>query len=178
MNLADLHKPTCEEAFRQVVAHRTMLEAYVQAIIRDPSVADDILSDVILEIVRNWESYDKTRPFAPWARGVARRVAADGLRARGQQPVLLENEVLESIGGQLDAMGNESRLNLRLRALNQCTEHLTGTHRQLIRLRYFENRPYEEIARTVKRSVNALYVAFNRIHEALIDCVHKRLEHV
>lgn len=172
-----MSKPPYEEAFRQVVAHRTMLEAFVQAIVRDPSLAEDTLSDVTVEIVRHWDGFDNARPFAPWARGVARRVASDNLRRRGKQPLLLESEVLESVGRQMDALGNESRLEVRLRALRQCTKHLTETSQELIRLRYFENRPYEDIARLVKRSMNALYVAYNRIHQALSECVHRSLEH-
>src|SRR5947207_9934740 len=68
-----------EEAFRQVLAHRTMLKAYVQAIVRDPSLAEDTFSDVTLEIARSWGRFDASRPFERWARGIARRVALANL---------------------------------------------------------------------------------------------------
>ena len=43
-----------EDAFRHVLAHRTMLKACVQAIVRNPTLAEDTFSDVTLEIVRAW----------------------------------------------------------------------------------------------------------------------------
>ena len=48
--------------------------------------------------------------------------------------------------------------------------------RQLIRLRYFENRSYKEISESIAWTVEALYVAFNRIHKALSECVQRRME--
>jgi hypothetical protein len=49
-----------------------MLKACVQAIVRNPTLAEDTFSDVTLEIVRSWERFDQARPFEPWARGVGR----------------------------------------------------------------------------------------------------------
>lgn len=165
-----------EEAFRQVVAHRTMLKAYVQAIVRDPEGAEDTLSDVCVEIARNWERYDPARPFPEWARGLARRVALANLRKRKSQPALLDAEALEAVGVQIDALGNEAQLDLRKQALRACMNSLSETNRELIRLRYFENQSFEEISRVRNRNVNALYVSFHRLHEALLKCMQSRLE--
>jgi hypothetical protein len=52
----------------------------VHAIVRDPFLAEDTFSDVTLEIARSWDRFDPTRPFEPWARGLARRVALANLR--------------------------------------------------------------------------------------------------
>ena len=109
-----------EEAFRQVLAHRTMLKAYVQAIVRDPFLAEDAFSEVTLEIARSWNRFDRSRPFESWARGVARRVALTSIRKQGRQPVTLDDSVLESIGTELDAFGNEIELGLRKEALETC----------------------------------------------------------
>src|SRR5438552_12318142 len=91
-----------EEAFRQVLAHRTMLKAYVQAIVRDPFLAEDAFSEVTLEIARSWDRFDRSRPFESWARGVARRVALTSIRKQGRQPVTLDDPALESIDAELD----------------------------------------------------------------------------
>lgn len=165
-----------EEAFRVVMAHRTLLEVAVRSVVRDPELVEDTLSDVALEIARHWDRYDPSRPFAPWARCVARRVAFDNLRRRGLRTALLDEEVLESVAAHMDSWGGEARLESRLQALRQCTEQLPPAGRELVRLRYFENRPHEEIARLTNRTANALYVAYSRLHEALLECVRKKLE--
>jgi RNA polymerase sigma-70 factor (ECF subfamily) len=164
-----------EEAFRRVLACRTMLKVYVQAIVREPSLAEDTFSDVTLEIARAWANYDKERPFENWARGVARRVALANLRKQKRQPVQFDEEVLESIGHELDTFGNEVHLQSRKEILERCLERLSEKNRQLIKLRYFENRSYEDISVAVGRTIGALYVVFNRIHQALARCVEKGL---
>lgn len=164
-----------EEAFRQVVAHWTMLNAYVRSIVRDVDLAEDTFSDVAIAIARSWDSYDPSRPFGPWARGIARRVALEKLSKRPGRPVLLDDDALEALGAEIETLGAEAPDEPRLEALNRCTEKLPEGSRRLVRLRYFENRSYREIARTVQWSIDALYVAFSRIHKALSDCVQKRV---
>jgi len=164
-----------EDAFRQVMAHRTMLAAYVRAIVHDRNLAEDILADVSVEIVRSWGRYDPSRPFGPWARGLARRVALAGLRKHGKLPSLLDNGSLEALGAAIDAHGDEARLAERRAALKQCMERLPERDRDLLRQRYFDDRAYEDISRAVERSVGALYAAFSRIHKALRDCIQRRM---
>jgi RNA polymerase sigma-70 factor (ECF subfamily) len=164
-----------EEAFRRVVAHRTMLKAYVQAIVRDPFLAEDTFSDVTLEIVRSWERYDQTRSFENWARGLARRVALANLRKHHRQLLFLDETVLELLGVELDQLGDEAQLDTRKQVLRQCLQRLSGTNQALVRLRYFENRSYAEISRSVGRTVGALYAVFSRIHEALSQCMEQGL---
>ena len=165
-----------EEAFREVMAHWAMLNAYLRAIVRDPQLLEDTLSDTALAIARSWPSYDKARPFGPWARAIARRVAIENLSRHGLRPVLLAQGALEALGAELESMGDAVAVESRVRALRQCTEKLSEGSQELVRLRYFENRSYKEIAETVRWTVDALYVAYNRIHKALSECVSRRLE--
>ena len=164
-----------EEAFRQVLAHRTMLAAYVRAIVHDPVLAEDTFADIGLAIARSWNSYDTTRPFAPWARGVARRVALANLRKARKHPVLLGTEVLDAVGEELDGLGEENQLIQRKDALRECLERLPDNQRKLVHLKYFRGMDYTDLADRVERSVDALYVAFSRIHRRLGDCIEKRL---
>lgn len=164
-----------EDAFRHVLAHRTMLKAYVQAIVRDPVLAEDTFSDVTLEIVRVWERFDRSRPFEPWARGLARRVALAKLRQRHRELASLDDAILESVGEALDAAGSETELGRRKDALRTCLEKLAPASRRLVELRYFDGASYQDISATLQRTVGALYVAMNRIQLDLRDCIRRAL---
>lgn len=160
-----------DEAFLQVLAHHTMLKAYILAIIHDPHLAEDTLSDVTLAIVRSWERFDKQQPFAPWARGVARRIALAN-RRKFQRPVIELNEtVLEAVGLHIDALGSEGVLEERRQQLRACVEQLPEHSRELVQLRYFAGQSYDHMASSTGRTIVALYKAFSRIHEALARCV-------
>lgn len=102
-----------------------MLKAYIRAIVQDTLLAEDTLSDVILEIGRAWERFDRSRPVELWARGIVRRVALANLRKQGRQPVLLDEEVLEQIGETLDKAGDETQLEFRKEVLHRCLQRLS-----------------------------------------------------
>ena len=103
-------------------------------------------------------------------------VDAENLSRNGIKQVLLGPGALEALGAELEALGDPAGVEARIRALRQCTEKLSEGSQELVRLRYFENRSYKEIAESVRWTVDALYVAYNRIHKALSECVQRRLE--
>lgn len=162
-----------EEPFLRVLAHRTMLKAYILSIVRDAHLAEDTLQDVTLAIARSWENFDQSKSFERWARGIAWRVALANLR-KFRRPVLeLDEDVLEQIGVEMDRLGDEAALEDRKQTLQQCLAQLSEANQSLVRERYFEERSYEEIAGRSGRSLGALYVAFTRIHAALARCVER-----
>jgi len=152
-----------------------MLKAYISAIVRDPVRAEDIFSEVTIQIIRSWENYDQARPFTHWSRGVARRVALASLRTENRQALLLEEGVLDNIAREVDELGDETALERRKEALRECMERLPEHERDLIRQRYFEERTYQDIARLASKRVGALYVRFSRLHHALRRCVEHKL---
>jgi RNA polymerase sigma-70 factor (ECF subfamily) len=160
-----------EAPFLQVLAHRSMLKAYLMVIVRDPHLAEDCLSDVTLVIVRAWPKYDPTKPFAFWARGIARRVALANMRKWKKPEVLLDEDMIESLGEELSGMGDEGELEESKQKLHNCLQRLPERSRELITMRYFKETSYDEIARQTGRTVSALYMAFSRIHEGLGRCL-------
>jgi RNA polymerase sigma-70 factor (ECF subfamily) len=166
-------EPSTQLAFAQFFTHRTMLRAYLRAMLRDVDLVDDTLSDVAIEVVRCWGAYDPALPFGPWARGMARRLALKRLRGRRRVELGLPDDVLESLGEAMDQIGDRVSAEAQKRQLRRCLEGLSGRNRELIRLRYFEEQRLEVIAGQAQRSMGALYTAFSRIHAALLRCMEK-----
>ena len=108
-----------EEAFREVLAHWAMLNAYLRGIVRNPQLFEDTLSDVALAIARSWPTFDRTRPFGPWARAIARRTALENLGRHGIKPILLGKTALEALGEELDALGDSLAVETRVGALER-----------------------------------------------------------
>jgi RNA polymerase sigma-70 factor (ECF subfamily) len=163
-----------DEAFARVFAHRSMLQAYLTAVLRDPVLVEDTLSDVVIEIVHSYERYDPRLPFGNWARGVARRVALTNLRKRGRLALGLAEDALEAFEAALDALGDQAALESRKARLRGCLERLTPGNRDLVQLRYFDELGPEAIAQRVGRKVGAIYTAFSRIHAALLRCLQEQ----
>jgi RNA polymerase sigma-70 factor (ECF subfamily) len=164
---------TNQAAFTHFFTHRGMVRAYLQAMLRDGDLVDDTLSDTAVEVARCWDVYDPSMPFGPWVRGIARRLALKRLRGRRRIELGLPEDVLESLGVAMDQIGDRVALDGQKRQLRHCLEGLSGRNRELVRLRYFEEQRLETIAEQSQRSMGALYVAFSRIHAALLRCMEK-----
>jgi RNA polymerase sigma-70 factor, ECF subfamily len=160
-----------DAAFTHFFAHRPMLRAFVYAMTRDHSLVDDILSDVAVEVARHWDAYDPARPFGPWVRGIARRVALKALSRRGRWELGFPDDVLESLGTAMDELCDQMEIVSQQRRLQRCLDRLTPRSRELVRLRYFDEQPLAAIAARVDRTIGALYTAYSRIHEALLRCM-------
>jgi DNA-directed RNA polymerase specialized sigma24 family protein len=52
---------------------------------RDPRDVEDTVQDILLTVHSVRETYDPSRPFAPWLVGIANRRAFDRLRSQGRQ---------------------------------------------------------------------------------------------
>jgi len=159
--------------FDHFSTHRAMVRAYLRAILHDEDLVDDTLSDVSVEVARCWDVYDPTMPFGPWVRGIARRLALKRLRKRRRIALGLPDDVLESLGAAMDQLGDRVTLDGQKRQLRRCLEGLNGRNRELVRLRYFEDQRLDAIAARSKRTLGALYVAFSRIHAALLRCMEQ-----
>ena len=137
----------------------------------DPFLVDDALSETTLEIARCWADYDRLRPFDPWARGVARRVALSVLRKYRKNIIVLDEESLDLILFEVSQIGDEGELEQRKQTLSACLAKLPKAQSDLVRMRYFENLAYEQIATILRKSISALYVMLHRTHQTLSKCV-------
>jgi RNA polymerase sigma-70 factor (ECF subfamily) len=166
--------PGREEAFRALVSHRTMLATYIRSVVGDYHLAEDVLSETCITIVRAWPKFDQSRDFGNWARGVARRVALSMLRREKRAPTPVSDEALNLLGAEMGEVGSEAALADRMEKLRICMEKLPESHRDLVRRRFFEHESYEQISDITSRSVPALYMAFSRILSALAICFQRQ----
>ena len=74
--------PVAREAFAQWTLAQPAVSAFVQAMVPDRAERDDVLQEVAMAVLESFGSYDRSRPFVPWAIGIARHVAADSLWQR------------------------------------------------------------------------------------------------
>jgi RNA polymerase sigma factor (sigma-70 family) len=68
-----------EALFRE---HQRSVYGWILRIVRDTAAAEDLTVESFLRMHRACARFDPARPFAPWARRVATRMALDWLRAR------------------------------------------------------------------------------------------------
>jgi RNA polymerase sigma-70 factor (ECF subfamily) len=116
--------------------------------------AEDLLSEILLRLVRTLKSYDHRGRFEPWLFRIAANMVRDRIRRRRArpQPVSLSIEddsgrtlaaeiPAAGLGVDAEALAAEASMELR-DALDQLDE----TSRQMLLLRHFGNLSFKEIA--------------------------------
>jgi RNA polymerase sigma-70 factor (ECF subfamily) len=166
MNQPDLH----EEFMTAFLTAEPKLRAYAFACGLSREQADDLVQEEALVLWRRYDAYDRSRPFLPWALGVAHHLIQK-CRQASQATHLLSPELAERIAETCSSM--EDEIEHRQGALRSCVEKLPGHLRSLLALRYGEQRSLAQIAQKLGRGLSATNMALHRIRQLLLDCVQR-----
>jgi RNA polymerase sigma-70 factor, ECF subfamily len=131
------------------------LGSYLRQFINNPSLIDDILQDVYLQIFLNGHKFDQSRDLGNWAYAVARNKAIDYIRRESRRRGRFEDvygrdgdrDVLESIAARGDDL-----LDLEIRMdsfadLRRAVQSLPVSLRDAVDLVFLQGMPYKVAAR-------------------------------
>jgi RNA polymerase sigma-70 factor len=143
------------------------------AMLRDGWQAEDIVQQTFVDAFFHLDQYETGRDFAAWIKEIARnRVRMELRRAQreGRRLMAYEAALLNSPDAQ--SHDREARMDELLR---RCRERLPPQTAELVRRRYESGCSFEELARELSRSVEAIRQLLSRARLALRDCVQKQL---
>ena len=165
-----------ERLLRHFVQEDAVLRAYVYAATRSHQDSDDILQEVWRTLTLKLDQYDDSRPFRPWALGVARIQVLRWRQARGRDRLVAAPDVLELLADT--AVEQADSLDVRLSFLELCLEQLTDACRRMLRLKYAEGLRAADVAARVGRNVAAVEMTLVRARRELRACMedHMRRE--
>jgi len=149
------------------------IAGYVSAVVGDPNVADDVLQDVAVALLRKFPEYDPGRPFIAWAMGIAKMQILASRRDRARASARLCDAVVETLAADWEELLPEA--DARSRALAACVEGLDRRGRELVVLRYREALEPQAISERLRCSSGAVRTALTRLRNALHDCIDRRL---
>jgi RNA polymerase sigma-70 factor, ECF subfamily len=154
-------------------AHVDLLR-YVLTLLPDRHQAEDVVQDTARLLWRKFEEYDPAQPFLPWARKFAYFEVLKFRRTRALREKYFSDELLELLAEERAA--EEGQLVRGREALDGCLQKLDEVSRQLLKDRYGDEIPLEELARRQGKKVNALYVVMHRIRQRLLECVNRTMK--
>lgn len=120
---------------------------YVLTLVGDPTVAEDIVGETMIAVWRGAATFAGGSRPSTWIFGIARHKALDTLRRSGrrQREVGLDNAVDVPVQEEtaFDSVHRKQMEAVTKRAL----AILSPEHQEVLRLVFYEELPYEEIAR-------------------------------
>ncbi len=154
-------------------AAQPAVSGFVRAMVRDRSVADEVLQETSLVLFRRFDEYDETRPFVAWALGIAKFQILGLNRDSARSRVAFDTDLLARFTetwGELAPGASDRSL-----FLQECIQRLAARARRMVRLRYYDEQTAEEIARQIGGTGAAVRVTLQRIRQQLRECVERQL---
>jgi RNA polymerase sigma factor (sigma-70 family) len=142
--------------------HERRLFNFCLRLTRDRAVAEDLVQEVFVRILKYRGTFHADSEFSPWMFKLARNAATDLWRARPKE-VAHEPDAPEpaaSLPHPVDTMHHEERRRRLARALDS----LPLEKRELLLLARFSEMRYDEIGELLGASVGAIKV---RVHRAM-----------
>lgn len=136
---------------------------------RSEDVAD-ILQDTFLKAYQNLNGYDQALPFSSWIYRIAHNEAVSFFRRRRARPegnlVQDGEELLRELEDDADT-SDEANRSLNSAALGKALETLSPRSRDVIILRFFEERDYSEISDILEIPIGSVATLLHRAKKEL-----------
>jgi RNA polymerase sigma-70 factor (ECF subfamily) len=149
------------------------IAAFIRTLIPDYQQADEVLQRVAVTLVRKFDQYDQSRPFAAWAVGVAKFEVLYYRRERATDKHLFGDDIVEQIASRYEILAEE--VDPLRDALKHCLDKLEGRSKQVIDLRYRRGLSSGAIADEMELTAGAVRMLLCRVRETLRHCIDRRM---
>jgi RNA polymerase sigma-70 factor, ECF subfamily len=124
--------------------HQMKVYRFVLRLVRDESVAEDMISEVFLDVWRQADRFEGRSSVVTWLLAMARNKAWSALRKRREAS--MEEGVAEAVEDETDDPEVQVQKQDKGAAIRRCLEMLTNEHREVIDLVYYHETSVEEVA--------------------------------
>ncbi len=152
--------------------HSRRVKDYIRMMVKEDEIAEDIFQDTFIKVVRHIDEgrYTENGRFLSWVLRIAHNQVIDHFRSKKQSRELNEREAGYDLFGtlRLEEGSPEQQIESRQAAseVRQLIELLPAEQREVVKLRYYDNLSFREIAEQTEVSINT---ALGRMRYALIN---------
>jgi len=160
--------------FRCMSQNQKQIHAYILMMVHDYHNAEDLMQETAIILWQKFDDYKPDTSFAAWGIQVARNVVFNYRRKHSKRSQIFNDHICRILEGYAQQCARE--LSATEESLHECIQKLKPMDRHLVKLRYEQHIPVQEIAAQIKRSADSVYHSFSRIYVTLKQCVSQQLE--
>ena len=161
-----------EQAMRLWTLAQPTVSAFIASQVHDVRQRDDLLQEVAVAILENFDRFDDSLSFKFWAIGIARNKIRNYFRNRQSKPLLFDSETVENLAAAFDGVSSNSTEPLDY--LKECVGELDGKARMLCDLRYNEDLKPASIGQQLGMTANSVSKWLQRIRDSLKRCIEQK----
>jgi len=126
------------------VRHHVGIYRFVLRLSKNPSLAEDLVSEVFLDVWRQARSFRGNSQVSTWLLAITRNKALSALRRRVDEA--LDDDMAAMIGDPADDPETVLDRKDRGAIVRECLAHLSSDHREVLDLVYYHGKSVDEIA--------------------------------
>ena len=154
--------------------HHVRVRAFVRSLGVEPDWVDDLAQEAFIKAYRDWDSFDQSRDFGKWVRGIAANLVRNEIRKHARRQRLLNSELAETILNG-DTKEDSKAEPLAVEAIRTCLGKLSPANREIIQGRYHDGLTAPEIAERLEKSSANIRQMLLRIRRQIRTCVEAQL---
>jgi RNA polymerase sigma-70 factor (ECF subfamily) len=157
-----------------VVEHHVRVRALVRSLGVDPDWVDDVAQEAFLTAFRQWETFDQSRDFGKWLRGIAANIVRNEIRKDARRQRILHTELAEIL---LDRYLESQKKHepVAIDAVRQCVDKLPPKSQQVVQGRYRDGLAAPQLAQELALSAANVRQMLVRIRRQLKQCIELQL---
>ncbi len=162
-------------AFEEIVErHQRRVYAVARRIVRRHEVADDVTQETFIRAYQALDSFDLSRPFAPWICRIAANTAINHVRSKEFREEALPDSLADTETSPDEPERRLQEIETR-EAVAEALHSLPAEQRVVFVLRTIEELSYKEIAETLAISIGTVMSRLSRAREKLRQALGPRL---
>jgi len=127
--------------------HHVKVYRFVLRLVRDQSTAEDLISEVFLDVWRQADRFQGRSTVSTWLLAIARFKALSALRRKPNEE--LDDATAEAIEDTADDPETAVAKKEKSALIRKCLTGLSAEHREIIDLVYYHEKSVEEVAEIV-----------------------------
>lgn len=154
------------------------LFSYLYRLIGNKEEVEDILQDVFIKTFRNLKSYDTRKKFSSWIYRIAHNEAINHIKRKSLKK-FISWEDISSTKDKLELSESSNVLESiwirkeETKKVNKALDILPLKYKQVLILRYYSDKSYDEIASILEKPVNTVGTLINRAKKRLQKVIEK-----
>lgn len=135
----------------------------------------DILQNVFIKVYKNINDFDQGLKFSSWIYRIAHNEMIDWYRKEKTHPVLhfeddetIVNKIISDVDVQKESIKKELRSHIE-----KVLQTLTPEYQEVVQLRFFEEKSYEEISDILQIPPGTVAIRINRVKKKLKELLHE-----
>jgi RNA polymerase sigma-70 factor (ECF subfamily) len=167
-----------DRVVKRAFAIRAELIAYARALLGNHELAEDVVQEAMLVVMRKFDEFEEGSSMLAWCRAIVRLEVLRAKQRKQREMSLVDRLLSDAIDAAFEEFQWERRRDEAARrrsALERCMAEVSGRGRQLLAARFGEELGYQEIARRLGMNLEAVRKALFRIKKRLRRCVERDL---